>query len=260
MRPIALLTDFGLTDRYVGVVHAVLEKFAPGVPRIDLAHLIPPGDIWEASFQLRCAWPFLPAGCVVMAVVDPGVGTGRRVLAAALGKRFLVAPDNGLAACLGPGSHVVALDWKKMEIPEPSRTFHGRDLIAPAAARLALGTELGDLGEKVDPDLLVACPLPEPEPLTSGYSVTVLSVDRFGNLATNLPAASVGGESTAAWSAEAKARRGGVYAEGDPGEVVLLEGSSGLLELAVNGGSAAKATGLKRGDNVRVTNLDDGDD
>jgi len=260
MRPVALLTDFGLTDRYVGVVHAVLEKHAPGVPRIDLGHLIPPGDIWEASFQLRCAWPFLPAGCVVMVVVDPGVGTGRRVLAAAVGKRFLVAPDNGLAASLGPGSEVVALDWRKMEIPEPSRTFHGRDLMAPAAARLALGCRLGELGEEVDPDLAVACPLPEPEPLTSGYSATVLSADRFGNLTTNLPASSVGDGSTAAWTAEIKARRVGVYKDGEPDEVVLLEGSSGLLELAVNGGSAAKATGLKRGDTVRITNLNDGDE
>ncbi len=260
MRPVALLTDFGLTDHYVGALHAVLEKYAPGVPRIDLAHLIPPGDVWEASFQLRCAWPFLPAGCVVTAVVDPGVGTGRRVLAAALGKRFLVAPDNGLAASLGPGSEVVALDWKKMGIAEPSRTFHGRDIFAPAAARLALGRELRELGERVDPDLLVACPLPEPEPLTSGYSATVLSVDRFGNLPTNLPADSVGGGSTAAWSAEIPARRVRVYGDGDPGEVILLEGSAGLLELAVNGGSAAKATGLRRGDTVRVTNLNDGDD
>jgi len=260
MRPVALLTDFGLADRYVGVVHAVLEKYAPGVSRIDLGHLIPPGDIWEASFQLRCSWPFLPAGCVVMAVVDPGVGTGRRVLAAAVGKRFLVAPDNGLAASLGTGSEVVALDWRKMGIPEPSRTFHGRDLIAPAAARLALGCELGELGATVDPDLAVACPLPEPEPLTSGYSATVLSVDRFGNLTTNLLASSVGDGSTAAWSPGTRARRVGVYKDGDPGEVVLLEGSSGLVELAVNGGSAAKATGLKRGDTVRVTNLNDGDD
>jgi S-adenosylmethionine hydrolase len=260
MRPIALLTDFGLADHYVGVLHAVLEKHAPGVPRLDLGHLVPPGDVWAASFQLRCAWPSLPAGCVVLAVVDPGVGTGRRALALAVGKRFLVAPDNGLAASLGPASLVVELDWRTMGLSEPGRTFHGRDLFAPAAARLARGDDPAGLGETVDPALLVACPLPDPEPLTSGYSATVVSADRFGNLVTNLPAASVGPSATAAWSNGAVARRVGTYGEASADEVVLLEGSSGLLELAVRGGSAAHATGLKRGDTVRVSNLDEGED
>ena len=258
MRPVALLTDFGLSDHYVGVVHAVLEKHAPGVVRIDLDHLVPPGDIWEASFQLRCAWPHLPAGCVVMAVVDPGVGTDRRALALALGKRFLVAPDNGLAASVGMASEVVELDWQKMGLPEPARTFHGRDLFAPAAARLARGAGLEELGREAEQDLLVACPLPEPEPLTSGYTATVISVDRFGNLATNLMASSVGVYVTAAWSNEMDARRVRTYSDADGDEVVLLEGSSGYLELAVNGGSAAMATGLRRGDSVRITNGDDG--
>ena len=112
MRPVAMLTDFGLSDHYVGVVHAVLEKHAPGVPRIDVDHLVPPGDILEACFQLRCSWPHMPAGCVVMAIVDPGVGTNRRALALSLGRRFLVAPDNGLAACLGDADQVVEIDWR----------------------------------------------------------------------------------------------------------------------------------------------------
>jgi S-adenosylmethionine hydrolase len=260
MRPVALLTDFGLSDHYVGAMHGVLEKHAPGLARIDLGHLLPPGDVWEASFQLRCAWPSLPAGCVVLAVVDPGVGTDRRALALAVGKRFLVAPDNGLAASLGVASQVVELDWRKMGLSEPCRTFHGRDLFAPAAARLARGDELDALGAMVDPDLLVACPLPDPEPLTAGYSVTVVSVDRFGNLVTNLPASSVEASATAAWSNGVAARRVGTYGEADNDEVVLLEGSSGLLELAVRGGSAARATGLKRGDSIRITHVDDGED
>jgi S-adenosylmethionine hydrolase len=259
MRPIAMLTDFGLSDHYVGVLHAVLEKHAPGVRRIDLCHLVRPGDIWGASFQLRCAWPFLPAGCVVVAVVDPGVGTGRRALGMALGKRFLVAPDNGLAACLGPASEVIELDWRTLGVDEPSRTFHGRDLFAPAAARLSLGEDLETLGRAVDPNLLVSCPLPDPEPLTAGYAATVLSVDRFGNLVTNLSAGSVGASATAEWSDDGRARRVSAYGDGDADEVVMLEGSSGLLELAVNGGSASSATGLKRGDTVRINAVDDGE-
>jgi len=260
MRPVALLTDFGLSDHYVGVAHAVIEKHAPGVPRIDLDHLVPPGDIWEASFQLRCAWPHLPAGCVVMAVVDPGVGTDRRALALALGRRFLVTPDNGLAASLGPASDVVEIDWRAMGLAEPSRTFHGRDVFAPAAAWLARGEELDQLGEEVDPHLLVSCPLPDPEPLTSGYQATVISVDRYGNLATNLPASSVDDHATAAWSTEGTARRVQTYSEAYKDEVVLLEGSAGFLELAVNGGSAAMATGLRREASVRITHVDRGGD
>jgi S-adenosylmethionine hydrolase len=260
MRPVALLTDFGLVDHYLGVLHAVLEKHTPGVPRLDLGHLVPPGDVWAASFQLRCAWPSLPAGCVVLAVVDPGVGTDRRALALELGKRFLVAPDNGLAASLGAASRAVELDWRRMGLAEPSRTFHGRDLFAPAAARLARGDELDTLGASVDPHLLVACPLPDPEPLTSGYSATVVSVDRFGNLVTNLPASSVGPGSMAAWSNGAAARRVATYGVAGDDEIVLLEGSTGLLELAVRGGSAAAATGLRRGDSIRITHDDDADD
>ena len=261
MRPVAMLTDFGLSDHYVGVVHAVLEKHAPGVPRIDLDHLVPPGDIWEASFQLRCAWPHLPAGCVVMAVVDPGVGTKRRALALALGRRFLIAPDNGIPACIGVANQTVEIDWRKMGLPEPSKTFHGRDVFAPAAAWIARGEELTSLGDEVEPDLLVACPLPDPEPLTSGFQATVISVDRFGNLATNLPASSVNGDVSAVWSPEHSARRVQTYSDASGDEVVLLEGSAGVLELAVNGGSAAMATGLRRGDAVRVTTtIDEGGD
>jgi S-adenosylmethionine hydrolase len=187
-----------------------------------------------------------------MAIVDPGVGTGRRALVLELGNRILVAPDNGIAASLGPASRAVELDWRTMDLERPSRTFHGRDFFAPAAARLAAGGAPSELGAEVDPDLLVACPLPDPEPQTLGYTATVLSVDRFGNLVTNLPATAVGRGATAAWSAERRARRVEAYGDGKTDEVIMLEGSSGLLELAVNGGSAARATGLARGSAVRI--------
>jgi S-adenosylmethionine hydrolase len=159
---------------------------------------------------------------------------------------------------LGAASEVVEIDWRAMGVPQPSRTFHGRDLFAPAAAWLARGEDLTRLGKKVDPDLLVSCPLPDPEPLTSGYQATVISVDRFGNLATNLPASSVEEAATAAWSSDGSARRVHTYGEAGEDEVVLLEGSAGFLELAVNGGSAAMATGLRRGDSVRITSVDEG--
>ena len=181
-------------------------------------------------------------------------------MALTLGRRFLVAPDNGLAACIGEAANAVEIDWRAMGLAEPSRTFHGRDVFAPAAAWIARGEELGALGEEVDPDLLVSCPLPDPEPLTAGYQATVISIDRFGNLATNVPASSVETEATAAWSPESSARRVRTYSDARESEVVLLEGSAGFLELAVNGGSAAMATGLRRGDSVRITSFEERDD
>jgi S-adenosylmethionine hydrolase len=175
----------------------------------------------------------------------------------AVGRRFLVAPDNGLASCLGPASEAVTIDWRAMGLSQPSRTFHGRDIFAPAAALIARGEQLSALGDPVDPDLLVSNPLPDPEPLTSGFQATVISVDRFGNLATNLPSSSVDDDATASWSPGESARRVGTYSDGRPHEVVLLEGSAGYLELAVNGGSAAMATGLRRGGSVRIISVDE---
>jgi len=251
MRPIGLLTDFGLADHYVGVLHAVLEREAPGVVRIDLGHELPPGDICAASFLLRCVWTHLPAACVVMVVVDPGVGTARRAVAAAVGERFVVAPDNGVATAVGPVDSAVALDWRTMGLPEPSATFHGRDLFAPAAARLAGGTALAELGFVVAADTLMACPLPLPTTSPSGVEGTILHIDRFGNLITNVRAADDRGASSAV-AAGRSMRRVRTYAEARPDEVVLLEGSAGFFELAVNCGSAAEATGLERGDEIFI--------
>jgi S-adenosylmethionine hydrolase len=252
MRPIVLLTDFGLDDHYVGVMHAVLERSAPGAPRIDLSHGVPAGDVWAACYLIRVAWPHLPDDAVVTAVVDPGVGTERRAVAAAIGGGYLVAPDNGLAAAVAPATEAVALDRRRMGLPEPSATFHGRDLFAPAAARLAMGEELGSLGATVDIESLAPDPLPDPERTSDGWSATVWHVDRFGNVVTNLPAGYVSASAVVDRGGGSTARRVDTFADGAPGEVVILEGSSGLLEIVANGSSAADATGLRRGDIVRI--------
>jgi hypothetical protein len=252
MRPVALLTDFGLDDHYVGVLHAVLERDAPGVERIDLSHGVTPGDVWQACYLVRCAWPHLPAETVVLAVVDPGVGTERRAIAVRIGERFLVAPDNGLASAISPTDEAVAVQWRTMALPTPSRTFHGRDLFAPAAAWLALGDDVDVLGTPVEPGALVPCPLPEPERLADGWRATVLHCDRFGNLVTNVPALEVSGTAAALLADGVRARRVAIFCDGEPEEVVMLAGSSGLLELVVNGGSAAAVTGLGRGDRIEV--------
>jgi len=252
MRPIALLSDFGLGDHYVGVLHSVLERDAPGVTRIDISHEVARGDVWQASYLLRSAWPHLPPHAVVLAVVDPGVGTERRAVAAGVGGRVLVAPDNGLAGAVGPADEAVTLEWRRMGVLEPSRTFHGRDLFAPAAARIARGEALTALGPAMSPESLAPCLLPPPQRQGDRWKMTILHVDRFGNLITNLaeedfPAASM------RFAPDRVARRVSTYADGAEREMVLLVGSSGLLELAVSGGSAATATGLGRGDVVEVT-------
>jgi len=253
VRPVALLTDFGLADHYVGVLHAVLEREAPGVRRIDLGHQVPPGDVWAGCFLLRCAWPSLPGDAVTLAVVDPGVGGDRRPVAVRVGGRWLVAPDNGLAAAAGAAGEAIELDWRRMGLVAPSATFHGRDLFAPAAARLARGDDPGTLGERVSPAGLEPCPIPEPAARDRGFHTTVVHVDRFGNLITNLPAAAAPPGAVAWYGAPRPARRVRSYGEAAPGEIVLLEGSSGLLELAANRESAAALTGLRRGDTVDVT-------
>jgi S-adenosylmethionine hydrolase len=247
VKPVALLTDFGLVDHYVGVMHAVLVREAPGVERIDLGHGIPAGDVWAASFALGCAWPHLPSGAVVLAVVDPGVGTARRAVAAGVGERFLVAPDNGLAAAVGDPGEVVLLEPERLGLPRPSATFHGRDLFAPAAARLARGEALETLGEPFPPRSLVPCPLPRPERSGDGWRATVLSIDRFGNVVTNLPAAELEGDVVVQGVSASPLRRVGTYGDAGGGEVVSLTGSSGMLELAVNRGSAAAVLDVTRG-------------
>jgi len=250
MRPVALLTDFGHADHYVGVLHAVIEREAPGAVRIDLGHGLPAGDIWNASFQLRCAWPHLPTDCVVITVVDPGVGTGRRAVAVTVGTRLLVAPDNGIASAVCEASASVVLDWRRMGLDQPSKTFHGRDLFAPAAARLACGADPRDLGEEIEINTLVACPLPDPVITSTTIDGVILHVDGFGNLVTNVRGEEVESSATATWRAGRASRRVATYGEAQPDEVVLIEGSAGYLELAVNCGSAAEATALERGDTV----------
>ncbi len=257
MRPIVLLSDFGRDDHYTGVLHAVLMRDAPAAERLDLVHGVPRGDIWAGCFFLRAAWPYLPDAAVVLAVVDPGVGGARRPLAVRVGSRWLVAPDNGLAAACGPATAprtsraVVVLEAARMGLPEPSATFHGRDLFAPAAARLARGEPAAALGTATSPSTLCPCPLPEPVSTADRIRGAIIHVDIFGNLVTNLPADAV--PASAVVTCGQPLRRVGSYGEGRRDEVVVLEGSSGYLELAVNCGSAAATLAVGRGHEVEAT-------
>ena len=257
MKPLVLLSDFGLDDYYTGVLHAVLARDAAESDRIDLTHNVTPGDVWEGCYQLRCAWSYLPQQAVVLAVVDPTVGSRRRAVAVRIEHRWLVAPDNGLATAVGPATEAWALDPQRIGLPVPSETFHGRDVFAPAAARLARGESAVVLGTPTSPQEMQPCPLPEPRQGSRGLIGTILHVDRFGNLITNLWPSQVPKRGAICGGGHKVDRRVRAYCEAPENRVAFLAGSTGMLELVVNRGSAAEKLGLTRGDQVEVVTIVD---
>jgi S-adenosyl-L-methionine hydrolase (adenosine-forming) len=269
---ITLTTDFGLNDNFVGVMKGVIAAVAPDARVIDLSHAVPPQDVRAGAFVLATGYEFFPTGAVHVAIVDPGVGSGRRAIALAAGGYYWVAPDNGLlgytlatlaaAGGLGGGWEDgwwrLADDAVAVELAEPrywrptvSQTFHGRDVFAPVAAHLATGVPLSALGSRLD--RVQALALPRPERTAHGWRGEVIYIDRFGNLITSLTARDLG-DGDWQFAVEASPGRGahsGVaggavcitglsasYAEMQ--ELGAILGSSGHLEIAVPNGSAAK--------------------
>lgn len=243
---ITLLTDFGTADGYVGEMKGVLAARAPGVPIIDIAHDVIPQDVDAARLALARFWRRFPEGTVHLVVVDPGVGGDRAAIAVASAGRMLVGPDNGV---LSPALLLPAARAVRLEVPDAAApTFHGRDVFAPAAAALARGAALEDLGEPLtDPRIRRT---PEPRRLADGgIEGEIITIDRFGNCVTNLLAPR-GGDCSAAERGLGPVRR--TYADVPSGTAVALVGSSGLLEIAVRDGSAAATLGLRRGDRVTL--------
>lgn len=241
MRPlITLLTDFGTADGYVAEMKGVLLTLAPEAMVVDLSHEIPPHDIELARLTVARYWRRFPEGAVHLAVVDPGVGTSRRCVAVESDRRWLVGPDNGILspALLLAGARAVALPVP----PSASRTFHGRDVLAPAAAALAQGTPLDALGPALDAPVVRRTR--EAVRREDGAVVgEVIAIDRFGNAITNLLGARNG--VLAAGGRPVPIR--GTYADVALGAPVAICGSSGLLEIAVREGNAAATLGLTRG-------------
>ncbi|KHK01236.1 SAM hydrolase/SAM-dependent halogenase family protein [Desulfovibrio sp. TomC] len=252
---IALLTDFGLADPYVGQMKSVLLSAAPGVPVVDISHGVGMGDVAQASFFLAATLPWLPPGAVVAAVVDPGVGTSRRAVVAEMDSRLVVAPDNGLLTlALARGQGVRAYDVTPRVTPA-SATFHGRDVFAPLAARLAMGETVAALGYVLSLGELTVLPGLSAERQGNLVSARVLSVDGFGNVVTSCDDGTVGGgwgRTELVVPVSRRLVRAVTYADIGPGEVGLLVGSQGYLELAVNGGSAAAVLGLSRGEGLEL--------
>jgi hypothetical protein len=250
MPPIVLLTDFGSLDTYVGVMKGVIAGIAPEAPILDLLHEIPLGDVRLGALLLDASLDAFPPGSVFCCVVDPGVGTSRRALAARVGPYTLVGPDNGLLslawARLTP-ARVFEIAERRYLRERVSRTFHGRDVFAPVAARIAGGLEIEALGPRVEDP--VELRLPEPRPEAGGWRGEILRIDRFGNAITNLDAA-LARPGVRLRVAEHAFPLRETYGEASPGEPLALVGSSDRIELALNGENAVRRLGLRIGDAV----------
>ena len=255
---LTFLSDFGLTDEFVGVVHSVVRDIAPHVTVIDLTHDVPPHDVIAAALVLGRSLAHVAPG-VLMPIVDPGVGTARRPVAASVadGEAVVVGPDNGLVGLVvdatGGAAEAVELTEESLWLPTPGATFAARDVFAPVAAHLCLGAKLGAVGEAIDPMTLTRVALPTAEIGAEHATVDVLAVDRYGNAQLN-----VGTDDLEAFLDDdvlslhldgdvRTVRVVGAYGELSPGEVGLVIDSTGLLAIAVDRGSAADELSLSAG-------------
>lgn len=277
MQLITLTTDFGTRDWFVGTMKGVIVGINPRATVVDVTHEIPAGDIKAGAFALVAACRFFPQGTVHVAVVDPGVGTARKALAVQTEKHFYVGPDNGLLSWALRGERIKAIRALENEdyfLPEVSGTFHGRDIFAPVAAHLSRRVPMQKLGPALKE--IVRLPWPEPRQTRPGVQGEIIYLDAFGNAITNIAAAGLPGGARGPHRAAGCARpclrreedpaphlrvfRGrrflcpvaSSYQAVLPGEPVAVIGSSGFLEIAVNGGSAVRRFGLRIGNTVMV--------
>lgn len=259
MTIITLLTDFGLKDGYVGVMKGVIWGIAPQVQIADITHQIHPQNVREGALALGRVASFFPPGAIHLAVVDPGVGTQRRPIAARLGEQYFVGPDNGLCTALleqarrsGAGEQFIHLDRSQYWLPEISKVFHGRDIFSPVAAHLANGVPLAELGSPIqDPRLLE---FPQPQRVGAGWRGEIIQVDNFGNLSTNLTRQNLAGMSPVVVRIAGRQIRGLVNTFGDaqPGELVAMFGEADDLAISIVNGNAAAALSVGIGEPVEV--------
>jgi S-adenosylmethionine hydrolase len=265
VRPLTFLSDYGTADEFVGVVHAVIARQAPDVRVIDLAHGIPRHGVLQGALTLARTLPFAPRG-VHLAVVDPGVGARRRAIALRTAEedRVLVGPDNGLllpaAERFGGIAEAVEISASPWRLEPVSATFHGRDVFAPVAARLAAGAPLADAGVPLEPVELVPLPLPLPRLQGGELIATVIGVDAFGNVAllaehADLARAglTIGRPVTVtAGDADVVAVYVRTFADVGAGEPLVFEDSAGMAAIAVNTGDAARELAVRAGDEIAL--------
>ncbi len=236
---ITLTTDFGAGDHYVGVMKGVIAGINPSAVVIDITHGIEAYNIAEAAFKLHASYSYFPEGTIHVAVIDPGVGSARRAIAAEAGGYRFVGPDNGVFSMIFDKSgadQVVEIRNPEFMLSTVSATFHGRDIFAPAAAHLSKGIALEELG-----DVLTSYESLDIQEAHDGGDVMTgraIYADRFGNLVTNIPGSVITNFSSVRAGDVTISSLSGSYADGKEGKLIALVGSSGFLEISVNKGSA----------------------
>ena len=257
VRIITLTTDFDTRDWFVGTMKGVVLGINPRAVIVDITHGVPPGNIRAGAFSLMAACRFFPKGTVHVAVVDPGVGGGRRAIAVQTTDHVFVGPDNGVlswALMREKIKSIRRLDNPKYFLKSISRTFHGRDIFAPVAAHLSRGLASAKLGREIKE--FIGIPWPEPTQRSAGVCGEIVHVDRFGNAITNIGAGLVGkgrkGVCEVGGKHKLRCILAPFYGAVPANSPVAVMGSSGFLEIAVNGGSAAQEFGLQIGDAVNV--------
>jgi S-adenosyl-L-methionine hydrolase (adenosine-forming) len=258
-RPIiTLTTDFGIDDHFVGVMKGVVLGIQPAAQIIDISHGVQPYDIGDGAFTIAQAYRYFPKKTIHVVVVDPGVGSARRPLLAEMAGQYFVAPDNGvLSMVFSREQHKVRHITNERYFLQPvSRTFHGRDVFSPVAAHLAAGVTAGKFGKLIDDYIRASFDQPA---RTSKHTWTgaILKTDHFGNLFTNFHIDQFPSIRTHAFSLnaglQAITRLALTFSDCDPGELFVVVGSSGYLEVAASQASAAKALGCGAGSPVKLT-------
>ena len=252
---ITLLTDFGTADYFVGAVKGAILSVNPQAVIVDLTHEIPPQDIAAGAFTLLAAYKTFPAGTIHVGVVDPGVGSTRRPVVVSANKQFFVGPDNGLFTYIydrEPSHKVFHVTAEKYFRPDPSSTFHGRDIFAPVAAALSKGLNLRKFGPKISDAVCLSIPL-APEKLNNGdIRARIIHIDHFGNCVTNITRDLVKPNATLLVNRKTIRTFRNFYGEDSTNTPFAIWGSAGFLEISVNGDSAAHKLSAKRGDIVIV--------
>ena len=246
-RIIALLTDFGTRDYYVGAMKGVILAINPQAMVVDITHDIEPQNIMSAAFVLSACYRDFPAGTIFASVVDPGVGSERRAVAAASNGHTFVGPDNGIFSMVLAGdSKVVSAESDQFFRKPVSSTFHGRDIFAPVAAHLSAGVALEDLGPTIHNPVILS-DLRSRRSSENDLEGCVIHIDRFGNIVTNITAEEAGRAFKLELAGRSIVERRDFYAGSEPGQPFTIAGSAGFIEVSVNGGSAADTMEVKTG-------------
>jgi len=261
---ITLLTDFGLADEYVGLMKGVILSINPLAKIIDLTHQIDPQDIVQAAYTIKSSYKYFPKGTIHVLVVDPGVGSSRSVIALEKDGHIFLAPDNGLLALLinsKKDNFIISVDNSKYFLKNISRTFHGRDIFAPVAAHMTNGVKLHEIGSPIDGEKLTQIKMPVPHTLSGGgIKGSVIFIDRFGNLITNIDADLIEKNINQKKNSDIKIILGNKIIHGLSNNYksvniqssLAIIGSKGYLEISVNYGNAKQYFKAQKGDKVII--------